>query len=194
MFGYRDGVPIETIWWSRELAESSVQGILRGDVTGAADAIAHVVPVRSTGALERWQAQLATVPDDVVSALVEDAALTWGGFAPEGFLTIARPGETLARLEYMVDDVGRVLRILYAVNGRWPPTTKRLAARAESLAVKPDRLAERIEEALTDPDATRALRTLTELKLETAQLAPDGPNVLRARVWLPRVLDVLRFR
>jgi hypothetical protein len=191
VFGYRERVPIELIWWPRELAEAAVEANLRGEVTGSADALAHIVPLRSTGALEHWREQLASMPSHVAAAIVEDAALTWGGFAPEGFLTIVRPGETLSRLEYMVDDVNRVLRIVYAVNGRWPPTTKRLAARVETLAVKPDRLAERIEEALAETDARRALRGLAELKLETARLAPDGPNVRRARAWLPRVLDVL---
>ena len=81
----------------------------------------------------------------------------------------------------MVDDATRVLRIVYALNRVWPPTTKRVAARVEGLPVKPERLAERIEEALTEPDPFRALLVLNELQLETVELAPSGPNVDRAR-------------
>jgi hypothetical protein len=52
--------------------------------------------------------------------------------------------------------------------------------------------AERIEQALTEPDALRALQLMTELQAETAELAPSGPNVDRARRWLPQVLEALR--
>ena len=62
----------------------------------------------------------------------------------------------------------------------------------EPLAVKPDRLAERIEEALTEPDPRRAVIILTELQLDTVNLAPDGPNIVRAREWLKDALDILR--
>ena len=72
--------------------------------------------------------------------------MPWGGFAAEGILTIARPSETFSRLEWTVDGAHRVLRIVYAVNGLWPPTAKRLAARSADLRVKPERLAERIDD------------------------------------------------
>jgi hypothetical protein len=81
---------------------------------------------------------------------------------------------------------------VYAINRVWEPTTKRLAARVEPLAVKPDRLAERITEALTEPDPRRALLTLTELQLDTVRLAPSGPNVDRARTWLAEGLALLQ--
>jgi hypothetical protein len=73
----------------------------------------------------------------------------------------------------------------------WEPTHKRLAQRVEPLAVKPERMADRIVEALSVPDAATAVRTLTQLQIDTVALAPDGPNIDRAREWLPRVLEVL---
>jgi len=82
--------------------------------------------------------------------------------------------------------------MLYAINRVWQPTTKRVALRAEALAVKPDRLAERIEEALTEPDPLRALIVMTQLQADTVALAPPGPNVDRARVWLAEGLEILR--
>jgi len=189
--GYLDGVPLELIWWSRENAEAAVGAILRGEVSSSADAIANGVALRTAGLLARWQARLAVFPDDVATAVIDEAALTWGGFTPAGLLTIARPGEVLSRLERMVDDALRVLRIVYALNRVWPPTTKRLAARAATLPVKPERLAERIEEALTERDPRRALLLMTELQAETAALAPDTPNVVRARRWLAGGIDEL---
>jgi hypothetical protein len=116
VFGYLDGTPIELIWWSRSFAEQVIESLLAGQVTGSADALVHAVPLRTTGLLESWQARLTPMPDAVAHAVIEDAALMWGGFAPEGFLTIARPGETASRLEHMTGDVGRILRAVYAVN------------------------------------------------------------------------------
>jgi tRNA nucleotidyltransferase/poly(A) polymerase len=106
-------------------------------------------------------------------------------------LTLIRPGDRLALIEWMLDSALRVLRIIFALNRVWQPTTKRLAARVAPLAIKPDRLAERIEEALTEPDPRRALRVMSELQLETVRLAPSGPNIDRARSWLAAATDVL---
>jgi hypothetical protein len=68
----------------------------------------------------------------------------------------------------------QVLRIVYALNSVWQPTSKRLARRVQALLVKPERLAERIEEALTEPDALRAMLVMTELQVDTVDLAPPG--------------------
>jgi hypothetical protein len=190
--GYFEGVPIELVWWSRDHAESSIDSFFDVPVTSAADAIVNGVALRTSGALARWQARLGDYPEELARARIEDAALTWGGFTPAGLLTLARPGERLARTERMLDDAARVLGIVYALNRVWQPTHKRLAARAASLAVKPARLAARIEEALSEPDPRRALLVMTELQAETAALAPDGPNVIRARGWLAAAFELLR--
>lgn len=184
VFGYFEGIPIELIWWSRDQAESAIDACFAGDAPSSAEAIASGVALRTKGSLARWQARLADYPEELAHARIEEAALTWGGFAPAGLLTIARPGEQLARLERMLDDAARVLRIVYALNRVWVPTHKRLAARTAALAVKPERLAERIEAALSEPDPRRALLLMTELQADTVALAPDGPNVNRARRWL----------
>ena len=84
-----------------------------------------------------------------------------------------------------------MLTIVFALNGVWKPTSKRIARRVALLEIKPDRLAERIEEALTEPDPRRALIVMTELQLETLALAPQGPNVDRARQWLSDGREIL---
>jgi hypothetical protein len=192
VFGYREGVPIELVWWSRDFAEASVAGILAGEPSGSGDALAHGVAIRSAGLLEEWQRRLKEYPDEVAAERIEDAALTWGGYAPEGWLTVIRPGERLALVELIYDDAMRVLRIVYAMNRVWPPTTKRLAGRLDELPVKPERLADRIEEALTETDPARAALLMKELQLDTAELAPSGPNIDRACRWLRDVVEVLR--
>jgi predicted nucleotidyltransferase len=190
--GYLQGEPFELIFWPRAFAEEELEALLGGKLTSSADAIANGVTLRTSGLLAAWQERLREYPDEVAAARIEEAALPWGGFTPAGLLTIVRPGERLSLMEWMFDGALRVLRIVYAINRVWEPTTKRLAARVEPLAVKPERLADRITEALTEPDPRRALLTLTELQLDTVRLAPSGPNVDRARVWLSEGVELLR--
>jgi len=186
VFGYLDGRPVETIWWSRALAEEL---FARG---GSAEAIANGAVLRTTGLLASWQERLADYGDALVAERVEKAAERWGGFTPAGLLTLVRPDCSLARMEWLVDSAQRVLAIAFALNRVHQPTAKRLAAGVEPLAIKPERLAKRIEEALADPDPRGALLLMTELQLDTAKLAPGGPNVDRARVWLAEGIEVLR--
>ena len=190
--GYLEGQPFELIFWPRRFAEEELEALLGGKLSSSVDALAHGLPLRTSGLLAEWQARLRDYPGELAAARIEEAALPWGGFTPAGLLTIVRPGERLSLLEWMFDGALRVLRIVYALNRVWEPTTKRLASRVDSLAVKPERLAERITEALTEPDPRRALLTLTELQLDTVQLAPSGPNVDRARTWLADGLALLR--
>lgn len=190
--GYREGVPLELIWWPRDDAETRIDALLAGEAGSTADALAHGVPLRTRGLLRAWQERLRTYPPELAAARIEEAALRWGGFTPAGLLTIARPGERLALVEWIFDAATRVVTIVFALNRVWQPTTKRLAARVAPLAIKPDRLAERIEEALTEPDPPRALLVMTELQLETVLLAPSGPSIDRARTWLAEAAELLR--
>ena len=186
VFGYLDGRPVETIWWSREVADELFTS------GGSAEALANGVALRTSGLLARWQARLADYPDELVTERVEKAAERWCGFAPEGLLTLVRPDSSLARMEWLVDSAQRILAIVFALNRVHQPTAKRLAARVEPLAIKPERLAERIEAALGEPDPRTALRQMTELQLDTVRLAPSGPNVDRAQTWLAAGIEVLR--
>ena len=190
--GYRDGVSLELVWWPREHAEAQIDALLAGDASSAADALVHGVPLRTRGLLAAWQARLREYPPELAAARIEAAALRWGGYTPAGLLTFLRPGDRLALTEWLVDSATRVLAIVFALNRRWQPTTKRLAERVAPLALKPDRLAARIEEALTEADPRRALLVMTELQLDTVLLAPSGPNVDRARTWLAEAAEVLR--
>jgi predicted nucleotidyltransferase len=186
VFGYLDGEPVETIWWSRELAEELFA------TGGSAEALANGVALRTSGLLADWQRRLSDYPDELAAERIETAAERWGGFAPAGLLTLVRKDVALARMEWLVESAQRVLAIVFALNRAPLPTAKRLAARVEPLELKPERLAERIDEALAEPDPRKALRLMTELQLETARLAPSGPNVDRARTWLAAGLELLR--
>jgi predicted nucleotidyltransferase len=196
VFGYHEAVPVELLWWSREHAEASVDSLLAGGAPtpSSGDALANGVSLRTVGLLEAWQERLRDYPGELAAAQIEAAALTWGGYDAAGMLTVVRPGERVALVERMYDDATRALRIVYALNRVWPPTTKRLAARLVELPVKPERMAQRIEEAFIEPNLVRAAFVMNELQLETVELAPSGPNVDRARRWLSEVVEVLRER
>jgi hypothetical protein len=190
--GYFEGEPFELIIWPRAFAEQEFEALLGGKLSSSPDALANGISLRSSGLLAEWHARLREYPEELAAARIEEAALPWGGFTPAGLLTVIRPGERLSLLEWMFDGALRVLRIVYAINRVWEPTTKRLASRVEPLAVKPERLAERITDALTEPDPRRALAVMTELQLDTVRLAPSGPNIDRARTWLAEGLALLR--
>jgi hypothetical protein len=190
--GYRAGVPLELTWWPRQYAQRKIHKLFAGEPPSTADALVYGVPLRTSGLLAAWQEQLREYPRELARARIEEAALRWGGYTPAGLLTLLRPGDRLALTEWLVDAATRVLTIIFAVNEVWEPTTKRLAARVAPLAVKPDRLAERIDEALTEPDPRRALLVMTELQIDTVLLAPSGSNVERALTWLSEAAEVLR--
>lgn len=138
--------------------------------------------------MRSWRARCPRRP----TRSIEQAALPWSGFTPAGLLTLIRPGDRLALCEWILDGAIRTLTIVFALNRVWRPTTKRLAVRVAPLKIKPDRLAERIDEALTGSDPRRALRVMTELALDTVGLAPSGPNIDRARTWLAEGANILR--
>jgi predicted nucleotidyltransferase len=186
VFGYLDGQPVETVWWSRALADESYA------VGGSAEALVNGVGLRTGGLLARWQEQLADYPDELAAERIEQAAERWGGFAPEGLLTLARPDCSLARSEWLVESAQRVLAIVFALNREHQPTAKRLGERVEPLKIKPERLAERMDAAFAEQDPRVALGLMTELQLDTVLLAPSGPNVDRARGWLAAALEALR--
>lgn len=54
--------------------------------------------------------------------------------------------------------------------------------------MQPDRLAERLDAAFAGDDFLAP----TELAHETVQLAPDGPNIVRARAWPAASAEALR--
>ena len=184
--GYLDGESVETIWWSREFAEEHF------DAPGSDQALLHGLPLRTCGLLGRWQERLVVYPDELAAERIEKAAERWGGFSPGGLLTVARPDTALARAEWLVESAQRVLAIVFALNRERQPTSKRLTTNTASLAVKPERLAERIEEALAETDPHRSLLAMSELQFDTVNLAPDGPNVVRARRWLVDAIELLR--
>lgn len=179
---------MELIWWSQALAEQRLDEIFRGEWMSSAEAIHDGVILRTRGRAAEWQERLQVYPAALAADRIERAAETWGGYAPEAVLTVTRSDARLARVQRMVGDAERIVQIVFALNRTWEPSLKWIALAVERLEHKPERLPERLDEAFARDD----FLALTELALETVRLAPDGPNVVRARAWLAASADALR--
>jgi predicted nucleotidyltransferase len=186
-----EGEVLEMAGWPQARVEGRLEGILSGEMIDHArlrfaEALVHGLPLRSAGAIERWQARLAEYPESLVAAIVHAASEEWLEH-PLGVRAHLRPGGRLALAAMLADDLQNVLRIVFALNRVWEPSWKRLPQLVASLALKPERLAERIDEAV----AETSLRKTRELVLETLLLAPDLPRVVLARERTERLLREL---
>ncbi|MGZ4338786.1 MAG: hypothetical protein ACXVQ3_01900 [Gaiellaceae bacterium] len=186
-----EGEVLEMAGWTHARVKGRVEGILSGEIIDHArfrfaEALVHGVPLRSAGAIGRWQACLAEYPEALVEAIVHDASEEWLEH-PLGVRAHLRPGGRLPLAAMLADDLQNVLRIVFALNRVWEPSWKRLPELVAPLAVKPERLAERIDEAL----AEISLQKTRELVLDTLLLAPDLPRVELARERTARLLREL---
>ena len=189
--GTVEGEPFELIAWTRARTETRVVGILAAEIVDqrirAAEAIVHGLTLRTSGRIAEWQERLRTYPDALAEAIVLDAIGDWTEQTPRGIRALLRAGCRLELTKRLVDDLDNVLRIVFALNRAWQPGWKRLPEIVAPLAVKPDRLAERIDEALLTADIVRA-RALVR---DTLTLAPDLPRVVQARELTSAILAEL---
>jgi predicted nucleotidyltransferase len=186
-----EGEVLEMAGWTHARVEGRLEGILSGQIIDHgrfrfAEALVHGIPLRSAGEIERWQARLAKYPEALVEAIVHDASEEWLEH-PLGVRAHLRSGGRLALAAMLADDLQNVLRIVFALNRVWEPSWKRLPQLVAPLAVKPERLAERIDEAV----AETSLRKTRELVLDTLLLAPGLPRVVLARNRTARLLREL---
>lgn len=186
-----EGEVLEMAGWTHARAEGRLEGILAGEMLDHrrfrfAEALSHGVQLRTRGAIERWQRRLATYPEELVEKIVLDASEEWLEH-PLGVRAHLREGGRLPLTAMLAADMENVLRIVFALNRRWEPSWKRLPQLVAPLALKPDRLAERIDRALRDAD----LRGARELVLDTLALAPDLPRVVLARARTAQLLQEL---
>lgn len=178
--GFSDGEYVELIWWTPAYVEERVAGLAAGKFVDhqrlrTAEAIVNGIPLRGDCHAD-WCARLATYPEGLAAAIVDDVADTW--IEPLGSQrSLLRPGDSLMLAERLVDDAERLLQVVFALNETWEPGWKRLPARVEPLVVKPERLVERLDSALRSLD----LQAMRILAAETLALAPETAKVRRAR-------------
>ncbi len=178
--GMFEGEYVELVWWTPAYVEERVAGLAAGKFVDhqrlrTAEAIVNGIPLRGDRH-PGWCARLASYPEGLAAAIVDDVADTW--IEPiRSQTSLLRPGDSLVLAERLVDDAQRLLQVVFALNETWEPGWKRLPARLEPLAVKPERLAERIDAAIRALDL-QAMRTLAA---EALALAPQTEKTRRAR-------------
>ena len=190
--GTAEGESYELIAWTRARTEERVTGILAAEIVDhtrirAAEGIVHGLPLRTAGLVREWQERLHDYPDAVAEAIVLDAIGDWTEQTPRGIRAQLRPGGRLELTMRLVDDLENALRIVFALNRAWEPDWKRLPELVAPLAVKPQRLAERVDEALGASDILLA----RELVRDTLALAPGLPRVVQARKLTAAILAEL---
>ena len=178
--GTFEGENAELVWWTPAYVEERVRAITAGEIVDyarlrTAEAIVNGVPLRGKRQAG-WAARLARYPDGLAARIVDDVSDGWLD-AVRSQRTNLRRGDTLVLMQRLVEDAEGILHILFALNEAWVPGWKRLADRVEPLAVKPDRLAERIDAALGALD----LQAMRALAAETLELAPETPKTREAR-------------
>jgi hypothetical protein len=183
-FRYRD-VTIEVGWQTTAMLEAALRGVLdeyRTSRLTLAYTVSQAVALRSAGALARWQSWLAEYPEGLQARLIEQNTSVWrlphsGGIR----WTLARRQDVLALNERLTWDVYNILNLLFALNRRWRPDWKWLRHKCAALPVRPERLAERIEEVFTAAELERRVATCQRLILDTLALLPPSPHVVLAQ-------------
>jgi nucleotidyltransferase-like protein len=184
--GSFEGEKVELVWWTPAYVEERVRAIRAGEIVDharlrTAEAIVNGIPLRGERHAE-LRARLSGYPDGLTARIVDDVTDEWVDWVDSQRSNL-RPGDGLVLAQALVAAAEGILRVVFALNETWEPGWKRLAARVEPLAVKPDGLARRIDAAVRDLD----LQALRALAAETLALAPqtDKTRLAQARLLEP---------
>ena len=194
---FRD-VWVEAGWQQISDLEAHLQRVLHAETLEhaslvLAEVVAYAVPLRSTGALGRWQGELSHYPEALQRRLIAATVERWS--SPYTAITrwsTLRRGQALAFTEEVIGDVHAVLRLLFALNREWEPDWKWIAALDARLARKPARLSERIAACFGQAPALEQMRICTQLILDTLTLLPPTPDIEQARVHLQQGMEANR--
>ncbi len=178
--GLFEGEKVELVWWTPAYAEERVRAIAAGEIVDharlrTAEAVVQGITLRGDRHAD-FCARLARYPDGLAARIVDDVTDDWVDWVDSQRSNL-RDGDALMLAQAVVEAAEGILRIVFALNEEWEPGWKRLAARVEPLAVKPDRLAERIDAAIRTLD----LQSMRALAAETLTLAPPTEKTPLAR-------------
>jgi hypothetical protein len=179
------GHVVEAGWWTVAAQEAALTALLERAETAHlvhAFVVDCAVPLRTGGALARWKAAIAHYPEALRERIIAQNTRVWGlPQVADVRRALARRHDVLALTERLTWDAYNVLNLVYALNRRWPPDRKWLRQRCATLAVAPERLAERIEALFTLPDLEERVTVREHLIRDTLALLPPSPHVERAR-------------
>ncbi len=178
---------VEGAWQDIPMRDQQLRAILAAEVTDHyllrfAWITMTAVPLRTTGLLVRWRQALSHYPDLLQKQLIEKSTFAWAD--PH---TVNGPSHWGARHEHslpftrgLVEDVHQVLRLLFAINRTWETSWKWIRHDVQDLALKPDRVVERIEEIFSDRDPRQRRQACNLLILDTLSLVPPRHDVSQA--------------
>ena len=181
------GVWVEAAWQTLDRQDREVAALGSGTVVEherliVAGAMVQAVPLRTTGRLAEWRRALSVYPEGLSERIVRAAVerWQWPHWVALRWAYLER-GERLAHVGCMVADLRAALRVLFAVNRQWETGWKWLRPACRALSIAPERLLERIDATLRETDDEKAIRGYLGLVLDCLALAPDLPEVARAR-------------
>jgi hypothetical protein len=186
-FSYR-GIWVEASWQSIPARERLLRAIrdaqvLDHNLLRIAWIMQHALPLRTTGLLSTWQAQLVPYPEALQRKLIAAATEEWRAphvvHGPSHWGI--RPGEKLSFVTTLISDVHRILRLVFAINQRWEPDWKWLADHVRLLDRKPDRLVDRIGTLFATQDPITSRLECNRVILETLDLVPSTCDVAGPR-------------
>lgn len=175
--GQFQGVALEAGWQTFKALEDSLTPILAGEVIHRkaltlAELIASTMLLRDEGLIATWQERLRSeYPASLRAQLYEDALKRLNDahyLADERRL--AHRGETLALVEMLRDDLAVMMRLLYALNGRWEAGQKWTLTLAENMTIMPHNWRERVDAVFAAPHDT-AIEQCRALLAEALALA-----------------------
>ncbi len=135
-----------------------------------------------------WQQRLTHYPDVLQTRLIEGTRWAW--MFPHILLSwwaLPRRGDCLRLHSILTRELHNALRILFAINRQWEPEWKWIAQITESLAVKPDNLAGRINQVFSS-EPEQSLRLGLQLISEILLLVPPPHDVSLALATLEQSL------
>lgn len=144
------------------------------DKLRAASIIQYAIGVRDSGLLAIWQAALRQYPTPLQQAILSSTIAPWTlDLGIQVRRVLASRDDRIPLLERIIADVHRVLRILFAVNRQWEPDWKWIPHIVEQLAIRPPRLAERINTIVCLQDPEACVQDCFALIRDTLLLLPD---------------------
>jgi hypothetical protein len=189
------GVWVEIGWQTLARQERNVAALAGGTVVehdelAVAGAVVQAVALRSDGRLAAWQRTLATYPDGLAERIISAQVERWG-WPHWVALRWAYPErvETLAHAGCLVADLRAALRVLFAVNRRWETGWKWVRPAVLGLQTAPEALLDRIDAVVAERRPEAQVRGYLGIVLDCLALAPDLPEVARARQLIRESLD-----
>jgi hypothetical protein len=183
---YINGISVEAGWRVITEHEKDIDAIVAGKVVAhgpltLAWITIYAVSLRSIGHLPRWQQKLFHYPEVLPPKIIDSVNEYW--IVPQGFAIrwalLARE-EPMALTHRLLGEMQFVLRILFAINHQWEPDWKWLGSELQHLAIKPERLIERIHDIFTMAQNEQAVAQVLMLIRDTLKLVPSQYNVARA--------------